>query len=135
MLEKGGQVGRIDLLNQSVPYLERHAVTANEGVGFRRRSSWAAIALLVAAWCMQMVRYFDYDFLPLYSAIAAACLAVLITFGSSWLLAYAVWVGLLHRKSARLVSAAAALSLSWCAAGLLFPVLRSFPWGPGRFCQ
>jgi hypothetical protein len=82
-----------------------------------------AVALLVAAWCIQVVRNFVYGFLPLGPALPAACRNVLITFGCSWLLAYTVWVGLLHRKSRGLVLAAAALSLSWCAAGLLFPVL------------
>ena len=113
---------RIDPFDPSVPSLERYHVTAPQDRRFRRRSSSAAIALLLTAWCIQALRYFSYDFLPLNAAITAACLAVLITFVCSWLLAYAVWVGFLHRKSSSLVLAAAALSLSWCAAGLLFPV-------------
>jgi len=113
-------VSRIDPPNASVPFLERYHVIAPEDRRPQRRSSSTAVALLGAAWCTQVARYFDYDFLPLHSAILAA----LITFACSWLLAYAVWVRLLHRKSDNLVLAAAALSLFWCATGLLFPVLR-----------
>ena len=117
-------MGRIDPLNPSVPYLEGYHVTAPADRRFRRRSSSAAIALLVAAWCIQVVRDFGYGFLPLRPALPAACRDVLITFGCSWLLAYVVLAGLLQRKSSGLVLAAAARSLSWCAAGLWFPVLR-----------
>jgi hypothetical protein len=116
--------GPIEPLNPSVPYLEGYSVTAAEDRGCWRLSSLSAVALLGASWCIQVVRYFDYDSLPLHHAIPAACGSVLITFCCSCLPAYAVWVKLLHRKSTRLVLAAAALCLSWCASGLLFPVLR-----------
>jgi hypothetical protein len=116
--------GPIELLNPSVPYLEGYSVTAAEDRGCWLPSSLAAVALLVTAWCVEVVRYFDYDSLPLHQAIPAACGSALIKFCCSCLPAYAVWVKLLHRKSAGLVLAAAALCLSWCASGLLFPVLR-----------
>jgi hypothetical protein len=74
-------VSRVDALNPPVPYLETYHVTALHDRRFRRRSSSAAITLLGAACCIQAVRYFSYDFLPLNSAITAACLAVLIRFG------------------------------------------------------
>ena len=117
-------LGRIDPFNPSLPYLERHHVTAPADRRSRRRSSSAAVALLVAAWCIQVIRDFGYGFLPLGPALPAACRDVLIPFGCSWLIGYGVWVGLLHRKSTGLFLAAAVLSFSWCAAELLFPVLR-----------
>jgi hypothetical protein len=117
-------IGPIEPLDPSVPYLEGYSVTAAEDRGCWRLSSLAVVALLGAAWCVQVVRYFDYDSLPLHQAIPAACGYVLIAFCCSCLPAYAVWVKLLHRKSAGFVLAAAALCLSWCASGLLFPSLR-----------
>lgn len=108
-------------LNPTVPYLETYEVTT----GYRRhssRSSIAAVALLIASACIQVVRYFDHDFLPLGSAVPAAFVSVLTRFCLSWLLACAVWMGLLHRKSSGLLLAAALLCLFWCAGGLLLPV-------------
>jgi hypothetical protein len=115
-------MGQIDPFNPSIPYLERYHATAPEDRRFWRRSSLTAVALL-AAWCIQVVRDSGYGFRLLESTLPAACHDVLITFGCLWLLAYAVWVGLLHRKPTGLALAAAALSLSWCAAELLVPVL------------
>jgi MotA/TolQ/ExbB proton channel family len=123
-LSTASLVGGIDPFNPSVPYLETYHVTSPADRRFRRRSSSAAVALLVAAWCLQVVRDFGYGFLPLGHALPVACRDVLITFGCSWLLTYVVWVGLLHRKSIGLFLAAAVLSLSWCAAELLIPVVR-----------
>jgi hypothetical protein len=115
---------RIEPFNPSVRYLERYHVTAPADRRSRRRSSSAAVALLVAAWCIQVVRDFGYGLLPPGPALRAACLDVLIPFGCSWLIGYGVWVGLLHRKSRGLFLAAAAFSFFWCVAELLVPVLR-----------
>jgi hypothetical protein len=116
--------GPIEPISQSLPYLETYSVNAGEDRRCWRRSALAAAALLAVAWCIQVVGYFDYDALPLDLAIGAAFRSVLITFCCACLPAYAVWVDLLHRKSAGLALVAAALCVSWCAAGLLFPVLR-----------
>jgi hypothetical protein len=124
------QLGRLspagppEPINRSLPYLEAYSVIAGEDRRCRRHSALAAVALLAVAWCIQMVGYFDYDALPLDSAMRTAFRSVLIIFCCSCLPAYAVWVDLLHRKSAGLALVAATLCLSWCAAGLLFPVLR-----------
>jgi hypothetical protein len=116
--------GAIEPIGQSIPYLETYSVIAGEDRRCWRRSSLAAVALLAVAWCIQVVGYIDYDSLPLDLAIPTAFRSVLITFCCSCLPAYAAWVDLLHRKSSGLALVAAALCLSWCAAGLLFPVLR-----------
>ena len=86
--------------------------------------AWAAVALLLATWCMQVVVYFTLDAVPLGSAFAAGGRFVVVTFLYAYVPAYAVWVDLLHRKTRGVASIAAVLCLCWCAVGLVFPEVR-----------
>ena len=87
---------------------------------FWYRSMILTGAALLVAWCVQVVRYFEHDYLPLDSAIWPACKYVLLAFGISCLPAHALWVKVLHRKRGGLAVLAAAFCLCWCVAELVF---------------
>jgi hypothetical protein len=120
------QVGRLHSgrVDRPLPFLEAYSVMAGEDRRGWRRSMWAAVALLAFAWGIQVIGYFDDDALPIDSAMRAAFRSVSITVCCCSVPAYAIWVDFLHRKSTGLPWVAAVFCLSWCAAGLLFPVLR-----------
>jgi hypothetical protein len=111
-------------VTDSLRYLEAYAPDLPADQRSRRRSTFATVALLLVAWWVQALRYFEYGFLPLNSAITASLRAVAMMICLSYLPAYAVWVGLFHRKSFRVPLIAAALCLSWWAAGLFFDLIR-----------
>lgn len=116
--------GPIEPIDQSLPYLEAYSPDLSADRRSKRRTACAAVTLLFAAWCEQVLAYFAHDALPLNSAMSAGFRSVAITFGCSCLPAYAVWVDRLHRKTTGVVLIAAALCLSWFVAGLVFPALR-----------
>lgn len=111
--------------NQPLPYLEAYSVLADEDHRCARRSALGTVALFATAWCVQVVRCFDYDSLPLASAALTAGQSVLLMFGLACLPAYAVWVDFLHRKASGLAVLAAAFVLCWCVAGLFVPLFKS----------
>lgn len=115
----------INPIDDSLPFLETYSVVANEDRRCWRRSALSAGALLAVAWCVQVIRYFDHDSLPLALATRTAGQYVLLTFGLACLPAYAIWVDLMHRRASGPAVLAAAFCLCWCAVGLLVPVLRS----------
>ena len=123
-LRRVGPTARTTSISQSFPFLEKYSAVANADRRCWRRSTLAATPLLALAWGIEFVCYLNLDFVPLGSALIAACRSVLIMFCCSCLPAYAVWVDLMHRKTTGLAAIAAALCLAWCAAGLVFPVLR-----------
>jgi len=108
----------------SVPYLEAYSPDLSADREYERRTALAALTLVLVAWCVQVVAYFELDAIPLKPALFAGVRSVVVTFCCSCLPAYAVWVDLLHRKTTGVALIAAALCLSWCAAGLFFPVIR-----------
>ncbi len=110
--------------NESPPFLEAYSARASEDQRCWRRSALSAAVLLTIACGVQLAGYLYYDSLPLHSAMLSSGRYVLITFCCSCLPAYAVWVDLLHRRTAGLTPLAAALALCWCTAGLVFPDLR-----------
>jgi hypothetical protein len=79
-------------------------------------------AAIFLAWCLQVFRYFEHDYLPLASAPWAACKYVLFVFGVSCTFAYVVWVKLLRRGLGALAIPAAASCLVWCLAELVLRV-------------
>ena len=79
-------------------------------------------AALVVGWCLQVVRYFEHDYLPLESALWAACKYVLLLFGVSCIPAYVLWAKVLFRRRVGLADLASALCLCWCVAELALGV-------------
>ncbi len=114
----------IEGVSHSLPYLEAYSPDLGADRRYKRRTALLALTLLLVAWCVQVVAYFKLDALLLNSAMSAGIRSVVITFCCSCFPAYAVWVDVLHRKPTGVALAAAALCLSWCAAGLFFPALR-----------
>lgn len=114
----------IEGVSHSLPYLEAYSLGLGADRKYERRTALIALMLVLVAWCVQVVAYFGLDAVPLNSAMSAGVRSVVVTFCCSCLPAYAVWVGLLHRKTTGVALIAAALCLSWCAAGLFFPAIR-----------
>jgi hypothetical protein len=113
----------IEGVSHSLPYLEAYSPDLGEDRRYKRRTASVTLTLLLVVWCVQVVAYFNLDPLPLYSAMLAGIRSVVIMFCCSCFPAY-VWVDLLHRKPTGVALIAAALCLSWCAAGLYFPAIR-----------
>ena len=116
--------GPIQSISQSLPYLEAYSPDWDAERRYERRTALAAVALVLMAWCVQALAYFELDAIPLSSASFAGVRSVAIMFCFSCLPAYAVWVDFLHRKPTCVTLIGAALCLSWCAVGLFFPALR-----------
>lgn len=114
----------IEGVGHSLPYLEAYSPDLDADRKYERHTALVALTLVLVAWCVQVVAYFERDAVPLNSAMSAGVRSVVITFCCSCLPAYAVWVDLLHRKTTGVALIAAALCLSWCAAGLFFPAIR-----------
>jgi hypothetical protein len=110
--------------SHSLPYLEAYSPDLGADRKYKRRLALAALTLVLVAWCVQVVAYFELGAIPLGSAMSAGVRSVVATFCCSCLPAYAVWVDLLHRKTTGVALIAAAVCLSWCAAGLFFPAIR-----------
>jgi hypothetical protein len=89
---------------------------------FWTRSMFMTGAGLFGAWCLQIVRYFEQDYLPLSSAIWAAFLSALFVFCVSCVPGYILWVIVLRRRRGGLVAAASVLGLSWSVAKLIWHV-------------
>jgi hypothetical protein len=117
-------VGSIEDVSTSLPYLTAYSPDLHADRKDKSRTALIAIALVLAAWCVRVVAYFELDAVPLNSAMSAGVRSVIVTFCCSCLPAYAVWVDLLHRTTTKVALIAAALCLFWCAAGLLFPDIR-----------
>jgi hypothetical protein len=114
----------IEGVGHSLPYLEAYSPDLDADRKHERRTALVALTLVLVAWCVQVVAYFELDAVALSSAISAGVRSVVVKFCCSCLPAYAVWVDLLHRKTTGVALIAAALCLSWCAAGLFFPAVR-----------
>lgn len=89
---------------------------------FWYRSIFLTGAALVVGWCLQVVRYFEHDYLPLGSAPWAACKYVLFVFGVSCIPAYVLWVKVLCRRRVGFADLASALCLCWSVAELVLGV-------------
>jgi hypothetical protein len=116
--------GPIESVSRSLPYLEAYSPDLDAERRYERRAASAAVTLVLVAWCVQVIAYFELDAIPLNSALSAGVRSVAIVFCFSCLPAYAVWVDFLHRKPTRVALIGAALCLFWCAIGLFFPALR-----------
>jgi hypothetical protein len=114
----------IEGVSHSLPYLEAYSPDLSADRKYKRRTALVTFTLVLVAWCLQVLAYFNLDAIPLNSAMSAGVRTVVVTFCCSCFPAYAVWVGLLHRKTTAVALIAAALCLSWCAAGLFFPAIR-----------
>jgi hypothetical protein len=77
---------------------------------------------LLVAWCVQVVRNLEFDWLSLGAATLWASVYVLFMFGVSCLPAHALWVGFLHRRRGGTAVLASAFCLCWCVAELVFGV-------------
>lgn len=81
---------------------------------FRRRSMYLAGVALLAGSCVELMRSFVADSLPLESAAWTACKHVLFVFGVSFILAHPLWSRVLHRQPGGLGVLAAVMCLCWC---------------------
>jgi len=77
------------------------------------RSSVAAAAMLIVAWCVHIVRNFGQDSLPLGAAATWAVVYLLFTFAVSWFVAYPVWVKIFRRASGGMAVLTSFLCLCW----------------------
>lgn len=111
-------------VEHSLPYLDAYSPDLAADARYQRRCALATSALLVVAFSVQVVAHFEYDAMPISSMLWAGLRFVVFSFGCTCLLAYAVWVDLLHRKSTAVALIAAALCVSWSVAGLLLPEAR-----------
>ncbi len=123
-LQRLGPAALADSISQSLPFLEQYSADAGADRKRWRRSAVPSTVLLVIAWGIELACYLDFDSVPLGTAMLTAFRSVLVIFCCACLPAYAVWVDLMHRKTTNLALPAAALCLSWCIAGLVFPALR-----------
>lgn len=114
----------IEGVSHSLSYLAAYSPDLGAEQRNKRRTASVAVALVLVAWCVQVVAYFELDAVPLNSALSAGVRSVAIMFCFSCLPAYAVWVDLLHRKPTGVALIGAALCLSWCVVGVFFPALR-----------
>ena len=83
---------------------------------FQHQSRVAAPALLAAAYCLQVFRYFYYEAMTLESCAWAACQNVAFEFLLSLLPAHVVWSRALQRRPGGLMLPAAAMCLCWSVA-------------------
>jgi hypothetical protein len=79
-------------------------------------------AAVFMAWSLQVLRYFEHDYLPLASAPWAACKYVFFVFGVSCIPASVVTVRILRRGPGATAVLAAASCLAWCSAELILGV-------------
>ena len=87
----------------------------------------AAIILLGLAWFIRTAVLFWLEYVPMASAPGSAFRSLLFSFLCSFLVVYAVWVDLLHRKRSKVVAIAAGLSVVWA---IMRPVLNPALWQP-----
>lgn len=79
-------------------------------------------AAVFIAWGLQVLRYFEHDYLPLASAPWAACKYVLFVFGVSCIPAYVVAGRILRRGLGVTAVLVAASCLVWCSVQLILSV-------------
>jgi hypothetical protein len=79
-------------------------------------------AAIFMAWSLQVLRYFEHDYLPFDSAPWAACKYLLLVFVVSCIPAYVVSVRILHRGLRTTTVLAAASCLVWCSFELILGV-------------
>jgi hypothetical protein len=73
---------------------------------------------------VQAAGRFELELLTPPDAVVAGLRTVALVFACACLLVYAVWVDLLHRKSAGVAWIAAALCFLWCVLGLFIRAVR-----------
>jgi hypothetical protein len=114
----------IEGIGHPLPYLEAYSSDLSADKKYKRRTALITLSLVTVAWCLQVVVYFQFDAVPLQSAISAGVRSIGVIFCCACFPAYAVWVDLLHRKATGVVLLAAVLCLFWCAIGLFFHAVR-----------
>jgi hypothetical protein len=108
----------------SLPYLESYSPHTAAEESYEHHAMAASATLLVLSWCVQAVGGFQLDLLTPAGAVVSGFWTVVVAFACACLLVYAVWVDLLHRRSAGVLWIAAALCCLWSVLGLFIRAIR-----------